>query len=110
VIALVAIALAAAAPSGGELAKSERELDRQFGLAIQRLRNCHANTTRCYYWRRTIPRLEREQAAWKSWRDAKTALMAVEMEGTSGERDVRSYFLMQLNESRASDLSKIGRR
>jgi len=106
---LTALALVGATPSIGQVAKSEQDVERQFGLAIQRLRSCRANTTKCYYWQRSIPRLEREQAAWKAWRDAKAALMAVEMEGTSGESEVSSYFRMQLNKSRATELSKIGR-
>jgi uncharacterized protein YecT (DUF1311 family) len=110
VIALAALALAAAGPNDTDFASSEREVDRQFSLAVQRLDNCRANTTKCYYWRRAIPRLQNEEAAWKSWRDAKAALMAVEMEGTSGEREVTSYFKSKLNRDRASELSKIGRR
>jgi len=110
VILLAALALAAAAPADVQLANSERQVDRQFSFAMQRLRSCRANTTQCYYWQRTIPRLQREQAAWKSWRDAKAALMAVEMEGTSGEREVTSRFKAKLNKDRASELSKIGRR
>jgi uncharacterized protein YecT (DUF1311 family) len=110
VIVLAAIALAAAAPNNPELLRSDREVDRQFSLAIQRLRSCRANTTKCYYWQRAIPRLQREQTAWKNWRDAKAALTAVEMEGTSVEREVTSYFKTKLNSDRASELSKIGRR
>ena len=106
----LAFALAAAVPNNSELTSSEREVDKQFSLAVQRLQNCRANTTKCYYWRRAIPRLQREQTAWKTWRDAKAALMVVEMEGTSGERELTSYFKSKLNRDRASELSKIGRR
>jgi uncharacterized protein YecT (DUF1311 family) len=117
--ALVFIAATAAAPesnvqiqakSSAEVRQAETEMDKQFQLAISRLRNCKASTVQCYYWNKAIPRLQREQAAWTQWRDAKSDLDAVEMEGTSGETEVRNYFKVQMTKARAAELSKIGRR
>ena len=85
-------------------------MDLQYQLALKRLRNCKpGNTVKCYYWRRAVPRLQREQAAWKDWRDAKSDLDAVEMEGTSGEAEVRAYSTIKLTKARTAELSKIGR-
>jgi len=53
--------------------------------------------------------LQREQAAWRQWRDAKSDLDAVEMEGTSGEAEVRAYSTIKLTKARTAELSKIGR-
>jgi uncharacterized protein YecT (DUF1311 family) len=119
VIAFIALALAAAphpesytqiqARVASEVAGSEKEMDLQFQLALKRLRNCKANTLTCYYWNKAVPRLQREQAAWKQWRDAKSDLDAVEMEGTSGEAEVRAYSKIKMTKARTSELSKIGR-
>jgi uncharacterized protein YecT (DUF1311 family) len=118
VIALIFIAAAAVAPesnvqidakSAAEVQQAETEMDKQFQLAISRLRNCTANTVQCFYWNKAIPRLQREQAAWKQWRDAKSDLDAVEMEGTSGETEVRNAIKVQMTKARSAELSKIGR-
>ena len=118
-IALVALAFAAApqtesyahlqAKGVSEVARVEKQLDVQFQLALKRLRNCKANTVQCYYWNKAVPRLQREQAAWRQWRDAKSDLDAVEMEGTSGEAEVRAYSTIKLTKARTAELSKIGR-
>ena len=92
-----------------DVAQAEREADLQFQLALKRLRNCTANTVNCYYWNKAVPRLQREQAAWKQWRDAKADLDAVEMEGASGEAEVSAYFKMKMTKARTAELSKIGR-
>jgi uncharacterized protein YecT (DUF1311 family) len=92
-----------------EVARAENQMDVQFQLAIKRLRSCKANTVKCYYWNKAIPRLQREQTAWKQWRDAKSDLDAVEMEGTSGENEVRAYSNIKLTKARTAELSKIGR-
>jgi uncharacterized protein YecT (DUF1311 family) len=92
-----------------EVARVEKQLDVQFQLALKRLRNCKANTVQCYYWNKAVPRLQREQAAWRQWRDAKSDLDAVQMEGTSGEAEVRAYSTIKLTKARTAELSKIGR-
>ena len=118
-IAFIALALAAAPQSesyaqiqtrvGSEVARAERQIDLQFQLALKRLRNCKANTVKCYYWNKAVPRLQREQVAWKQWRDAKSDLDAVEMEGTSGEAEVLAYSKIKMTKARTAELSKIGR-
>ena len=119
-IALIAMALAAAPQTesyeqiqtrvASDVGQAERQMDSQFQLAVTRLRNCKpSNTVKCYYWKRAIPRLQREQAAWKNWRDAKSELDAVEMEGTSGEAEVRAYSKIKMTKARTAELSKIGR-
>jgi uncharacterized protein YecT (DUF1311 family) len=115
----MALALAAApqsksyeqikAKSAAEVAQADMEMNLQFQLALKRLGRCPANTVKCYYWKKAVPRLRREQAAWIQWRDAKSDLDAVEMEGTSGETEVRNYFKVQMTKARAAELSKIGR-
>jgi uncharacterized protein YecT (DUF1311 family) len=119
VIALIFIAAVAAsqpetyaqiqAKSVAEVRQADSEMDRQFQLAIERLRSCRANTVQCYYWNKAIPRLQREQAAWKQWRDAKAYLGSVEMEGTSGEVEVRNAIKVEMTKARSAELSKIGR-
>ena len=118
-IVLIAAALIAApqtesyaeiqARVSSEVARAERQMDWQFQLTLKRLRNCRANSVKCYYWNKAVPRLQREQAAWKQWRDAKADLDAVEMEGTSGEAEVRSYSKIKMTKARTAELSKIGR-
>jgi uncharacterized protein YecT (DUF1311 family) len=81
----------------------------QFQLALKRLRNCTANIVNCYYWNQAVQRLQREQAAWKQWHDAKADLAAVAMEGPSGETEVSAYFTIKMTKARTAELSKIGR-
>jgi uncharacterized protein YecT (DUF1311 family) len=95
--------------SAAEVAQVDREMNLQFQLALKRLRGCTANTVKCYYWNKAVPRLQREQTAWIRWREAKSDLDAVEMQGTSGETEVRNYFKVQMTKARAAELSKIGR-
>jgi uncharacterized protein YecT (DUF1311 family) len=93
-----------------QVRRAERQMDLQFQLAVQRLRNCKpANTVKCYYWKKAVPRLQREQTAWTNWRDAKSELDAVEMDGTSGEAEVRAYSAIKMTKARAAELSTIGR-
>ena len=92
-----------------EVARAERQMDSQFQLALKRLRNCTANSVKCYYWKKAVPRLQREQTAWRQWRDAKADLDAVGMEGTSGEAEVRAYSKIKMTKARTAELSKIGR-
>ena len=118
-IAFIALALAVAPHTetyaqiqtrvGSDVARAERQMNLQFQLALKRLRNCKANAVKCYYWNKTIQRLQREQTAWKQWRDAKSDLDAIEMEGTSGEAEVRAYSKIKMTEARTAELSKIGR-
>ena len=111
-ITTLALMLAAApvqSSDSADLARAERQMNLQFELAIERLQNCKANTTKCYYWHVAIPRLQKEQTAWKAWRDAKSDLDAVEMEGTSGEANYRNYLKARVTKARATELSKIGR-
>jgi len=119
VIAFIAFALTAPpqsksyeeiqAKSAAEVAQADNEMNLQLQLALKRLRRCTANTVKCYYWNKAVPRLQGEQAAWIRWRDAKSDLDAVEMEGTSGETEVRNYFKVRMTKARAAELSKIGR-
>ena len=118
-IAFIAYALAPApqsksyeqiqATSAAQVRRADSEMNLQFQLALTRLRKCTANTVKCYYWKKALPRLQREQAAWIRWRDAKSDLDAVEMEGTSGEADFRNYLKVKMTKARADELSKIGR-
>ena len=110
-ILIAALAISASFAPNPELVQSRRAMEEQFNLAINRLRDCRpSNTVKCYYWTQAIPRLRNEQGAWETWRDAKAALNAVEMQGTSGEAEVVTFYEMQLNSRRAAELSKIGRK
>jgi uncharacterized protein YecT (DUF1311 family) len=117
VILLLAMALGVTQPmtdAGSKnltnLAQAEIDMDTQFNAAIDRLRNCKPmNSTKCYYWLEAIPRLQKEQSAWVAWRNAKSDLNAVVMEGSSGEADVRAYFNVRMTKARSAELSKVGR-